>query len=147
MKRNLTRLIDLMLATNHLIRQRAKRRCQITPVSAIGLRTLLFISNKKLSTMTELADHLGVRPPTATSMINHLVKDKLVRRTVNGDDRRIVILEVTPKGKREAQKVLEKVSHKFNLIFAGLSARDASQFINTLEKVIYNYQKYQKNKI
>jgi len=140
MKKDLVRLIDLMLATNQLIRQGSKHRSKVTSVSAIGLRTLLFISHKKRATMTDVAGHLGVRPPTATSMINHLVKEKLVRRAAGSADRRIVLLAVTPKGMQEAQKVLQRVSHKFNIMFGGLSAKDTGQFINTLEKIILNME-------
>jgi len=141
MKKDLMRLVDLMLSISHLIRQGSKRSRRVTPLSAIGLRTLMFISSRKRVTMSDVADHLGVRAPTATSMINHLAKEKLVSRAATGGDRRIVLLQVTSKGRQEAQKVLERVGHKFNLLFQGLSAKDKNQFIKTLEKIIQNYQK------
>ena len=51
-------------------------------------------------TLNELAKAEQVRPPTMSRVVEALVKEGLVRRETNRDDRRSVIISPTDKGTR-----------------------------------------------
>ena len=57
--------------------------------------------------MAELAASAGVAPPTATRMLDALVRDGLVDRTPAEHDRRVVLVSLTPSG-RDALSVAAK---------------------------------------
>ena len=61
-------------------------------------RILAFLREAPGASLTVLADHLGVRAPTASVMMLRLVRQRLVRRKVDAKERRRVVLELTEKG-------------------------------------------------
>jgi DNA-binding MarR family transcriptional regulator len=57
--------------------------------------------------MSELAAALGIDPPNATTVVDELEAQKLVRRKAHPSDRRLKLVELTSKGRRMAQKANE----------------------------------------
>lgn len=70
---------DLTLSQSHLLSLLAE-----TPRARVG----------------ELAEAAGVAPPTATRMVDSLERAGVVKRSSSPDDRRVVEVALTPKGKR-----------------------------------------------
>jgi DNA-binding MarR family transcriptional regulator len=62
------------------------------------LKSMFFIASKGSTNFKKLADALGVTPPNITGIIDRLVKQGLVSRTENTEDRRIMLLQMTDKG-------------------------------------------------
>ncbi|HWY27786.1 MAG TPA: MarR family transcriptional regulator [Candidatus Sulfotelmatobacter sp.] len=69
----------------------------IGPAQASALSMVVF--NGPIS-LNALAEAEQVRPPTMSRVVEALVKGGLVRREVNRDDRRSVIISSTDRGKR-----------------------------------------------
>jgi DNA-binding MarR family transcriptional regulator len=67
----------------------------IGPAQASALSVVVFVGRLKLN---ELAEAEQVRPPTMSRVVEALVKEGLVRREVNRDDRRSVMISPTDKG-------------------------------------------------
>jgi DNA-binding MarR family transcriptional regulator len=67
----------------------------IGPAQASALSVVVFVGPLKLN---ELAEAEQVRPPTMSRVVEALVKEGLVRREVNRDDRRSVMISPTDKG-------------------------------------------------
>jgi len=61
-------------------------------------------------TMTEIAKRLNVTVGTLTTMVNHLVKKEYVERTSTAEDRRVVQIVLTKKG-RFAYKLHDRFHH------------------------------------
>ena len=58
--------------------------------------------------MTALADQLDVSPSTATRVCNRLVDKKLVRRYVDADDRRAVRVDLSTRGRKLVEHVMQR---------------------------------------
>jgi len=69
----------------------------IGPAQASALSVVVFGGPL---TLNELAKAEQVRPPTMSRVVEALVKESLVRRETNRDDRRSVIISPTVKGTR-----------------------------------------------
>src|SRR5438094_3063252 len=69
----------------------------IGPAQASALSVVVFGGPL---TLKELAEVEQVRPPTMSRVVEALVKESLVRRETNRDDRRSVIISPTVKGTR-----------------------------------------------
>ena len=59
----------------------------------------LFTLSSSAGTMSELAAELGISHPSATSLVDRLVKHGWVERAHDKDDRRIIRLSLTAKGR------------------------------------------------
>ena len=79
--------------------------CEISPLQFF---TLHFIKNSdKPIQMKDIADHFSVEMPTATSLMDKIVKMGLVKRMSDKDDRRVVAVVLTPKGEKILDKAME----------------------------------------
>lgn len=67
----------------------------------------ILIHNERL-TIGELSQKMGLACSTITDLIDRMEKSKLVIRTRSEKDKRVVIVEVLPKGHEILEKVLKK---------------------------------------
>ncbi|MDD5289500.1 MAG: MarR family transcriptional regulator [Dehalococcoidales bacterium] len=92
---------------------RARRQYELDiwmnlPITIAQLKSLFFISNRGSTNLMHLAAALGVTPTNTTGIIDRLLKQGLVSRTENPQDRRMLVLRVTKKGEELLTKLREK---------------------------------------
>ena len=71
-------------------------------VGATGVRALCALAGDGPLRMGDLGDALGVTPRYVTAVVDALERDGLARRTADPTDRRALLVELTPEGKRAA---------------------------------------------
>jgi DNA-binding MarR family transcriptional regulator len=81
----------------HLLRQ-VKVQDAATGLAPARLSALSVLVFGGTMSLNELAKAEQVRPPTMSRIVDALESESLVRRTVNQQDRRAVVLEATEKG-------------------------------------------------
>ena len=94
------RLHSASLHLNRAVR-RVDAEMGLTPARASTLSVLVFGGAR---TVGELAMAEGVRSPTMTVLVKGLEADGLVRRTASARDRRSVVVDATPRGRRLLQR-------------------------------------------
>jgi len=62
------------------------------------LRTLAYLHRSPGSCLFQVAEHLGVTQPTASVIVERLVRRGLATRIANPQERRRIVLELTPTG-------------------------------------------------
>ena len=75
-------------------------------------------------TMSELAEALRLHPSTVTSLVDALVERGLVERRDDVDDRRIVRVALTEKGKRRRAKYREAVRARLRELVGDIAHED-----------------------
>ena len=90
---------QLHSAALHLMRyvRTADTMLGVPPAQLSALSVIVFGGGKSLS---ELAQTEQVTAPTMSRIVDSLVKEGLVRREVDKDDRRSIIISTTEKGRR-----------------------------------------------
>lgn len=86
-------------------------------------------------TVSDLASHLGMTAAGATGLIDRLVKQELVVRRRDEEDRRIVWVELSPNG---ADKLAEARRLRRNLmaeLFSPLTREEVEQMIRLYQKI------------
>ena len=85
--------------------------------------------------MSELAEHLLVSRAAVTGLVDKLVKTGFVKRKFSCEDRRIIMISLTEKGKI----VISKIKKQFNSLlvsaFNKLSSEEKKQFMEMSEKM------------
>jgi MarR family transcriptional regulator for hemolysin len=74
------------------------RRGRSLDLSIPQFRTLRFIQCNPVSSLSSLADHLGLTLPSVSKLVDGLVKQALVIRQESASDRRCLVLALTPAG-------------------------------------------------
>jgi DNA-binding MarR family transcriptional regulator len=84
-----------------LMRQiRQEMRAAAAPrLTVAQLRALLFVSRNENTNLSALAEHLGIGLTGASGLVDRLVRDGLLLRTIDPAERRRIQLIVTPAGR------------------------------------------------
>ena len=86
--------------------------------------------------MNELARFLNVSKPAATGLIDRLISQQLVRREGDARDRRIIRIQITAKGMRIVENVLDQKRRMILAVFGRIPLKDRTQYLSTLERVV-----------
>jgi DNA-binding MarR family transcriptional regulator len=87
------------------------------------------------TTMSELSRMLLVSNGNATTVVDRLEKDGLVRRTASETDRRTVQVALTPEGLRQFEVLAADHEREVNRLFAELSDADVEQLTSLLKRM------------
>ncbi|MEI8343780.1 MAG: MarR family transcriptional regulator [Candidatus Moraniibacteriota bacterium] len=132
MSDRIERIISLIFTTRRMMHeQKALKSKNCSPLHLIALG---IVQNKK-PLMKELADYLGITPPSATSLVGKLAKDELVYRQVEKDDRRIVRILISKKGKKYLETHKKLMAEKMRTNLSRLSMGEQQQFEKILKKI------------
>jgi DNA-binding MarR family transcriptional regulator len=75
-----------------------------TTLSVPQFRTLAFLDRHSGASLSQLADHLGVTPATASAITERLVQQHYVQRFSHPQERRRVVLSLTEAGMQHLQQ-------------------------------------------
>lgn len=101
------------------------------------LLTLLVLEEESGSAipMSALADDLGVSLPTATGLVDRLVRDGLVARTPSDTDRRVVLVGLTPAGAGTIGKFLDLLQRLSAGVMAEMGFEEREALVRAFERV------------
>jgi DNA-binding MarR family transcriptional regulator len=69
----------------------------------------------------EIAQRCGLTPASVSELVDSLERDGYVRRSEDRNDRRVVVVEITARGRREIERVGELMTAPVAKIIASLS--------------------------
>ena len=90
-------------------------------------------------TATELADELPVDASRISRMVTRMVdKDLLIRRRLR-DDRRVVMLRLSPLGNELVRRLLERIQGFYGQLTDNIGDEDMGVFTSVTLKILANY--------
>ncbi len=98
------------------------------------LRAIAAFKEERSYTMNALAQSAMVRLPNMTRMVDSLIKDDIAVREKSIEDRRKVMVRLTPKGKKIRTQFLANRRATALSIFSMLSEKDKKELMRCLEK-------------
>lgn len=103
-------------------------------LTMIQLRTVMYISKNGTVKPTEIAKTFAITPASVTSQIDNLVEEGWLERQYNQDDKRVIEVSLTERGKRELPKEIQKLESSCDWIFSALSTQEQKDLLNLLKK-------------
>lgn len=98
---------------------------------------LLFMLNKQRHCkLTQLAEIMEVKPSAITVMIDRLENPGYVKRMQDPDDRRSILVELTPLGKELVDKAFQERIALMRSYLARLNEQEVELFTELLEKMV-----------
>ena len=116
------------------MRRQAFKHWMTLSMSTSQMKSLMCIIESEKLSSKKLADMLDVTPANVTGVIDKLIEQGLVSRSESPDDRRVVLLEATPAGKKLIENLEQHVTEHsskmlsmmneddLNYLYLGLSA-------------------------
>lgn len=105
-------------------------------VSKTELLAMLIVDRYGEVIMSQISDYLNAPLSTTTGLVNRLVKNGYLQRERSDEDRRIVTIQLTDKGKtmmRELKATLESYLERFNAL---LSAEERQVLFKIIMKIV-----------
>ena len=103
------------------------------------LSVLWLLRVKNDMTLGELAERLDVSPRNITGLVDHLEQDSLVERFPDPDDRRGVIVRLTPDGKAAVDGAFAALLDAEHQLLADLPDRDRQRLAALLRTLLAPY--------
>ena len=100
------------------------------------LKTLLLISNHGSTTTGKPAAALGVNPANVTCIVDRLLERKLITRTGDPDDRRVILLRTTSQGEDLVTELRQKRKERMSEIFGHLTENEAAIVAHALKIMV-----------
>jgi DNA-binding MarR family transcriptional regulator len=129
---NTVELIELMFKTFRLMKGEMSFTKDLIHLSVLQIHTLIYLKQNDKVTMSNVAEHFHIELSSATSLLNILCDQKLVKRYEDEKDRRLVIVALTDKGKTLLKQVMGERKEKIEKILLYLSKKERNELYNIL---------------
>jgi MarR family transcriptional regulator, organic hydroperoxide resistance regulator len=83
----------------------------------------------------ELAEAIGVSAATVSGMLDHLCDAGLTARTRSANDRRLVVVKITPKGRRKSEARRTEWRARWDEALEGVEEEELRVAIGVLERI------------
>lgn len=130
---NNTDLIEQLFSTvmqlRKLISQRTYKSHEEKVATMLQFSALHFLKDRLEISVGDLAQYLQLSKSSATQLIERLARMKLVKRVADKQDRRVIHLVITTKGKDEFLILKKKTMKKMNRILTKIPKKDVKDLI------------------
>ncbi len=84
---------------------------------------------------SELADHLGVKPPVVTASLKHLDSLDMISRDTGGPDSRVVVISLSAHGKVQVESIEKILRIELGAYLKDIKVPELMTYIRVLEKL------------
>jgi DNA-binding MarR family transcriptional regulator len=102
------------------------------------LRILLVLQSRGPTRMSDIASTLGVTLPSATGIVDNLVKKELVEREADSADRRLVICKMSPTGQENINRLWSSGQFQMERLLDGLSREQLYKTADVVDMLFNN---------
>jgi DNA-binding MarR family transcriptional regulator len=99
-------------------------------------RALVYLSRRQGSSLSDVAEHLGLTAPSTSVMVDGLVSRGLVARQVHPDDRRRVILALTPAGQAAMESAHEMTENRLAERLEDLPEPERAAIVQAMQALV-----------
>jgi DNA-binding MarR family transcriptional regulator len=127
------RLIPAFLGAMIRRERNAMSQGLITDPQFVGM---VFINEHPNTPVKNFAATLGLQLSSASGLLDRMVKAGMIKRTHSCEDRRVVLLNLTAKGKSILKEITLQKQKSFSDIFSPLTPEERTTFIELMQKVV-----------
>ena len=104
-------------------------------VNMSQLKAMTAFSEDSFLSMGELCKMANIKMPSMTEVVDRFEKEGILERIRNNEDRRVVKVKMTAKGKKMHKEVLKKRADELTKIFGVLTTKDRTKLVDSLKNV------------
>ena len=108
---------------------------QTVEITQTQIFTVMTLFEKAPCPLNELSEKLHIAAPTVTGIVDRLEKSGYVRRIPDSKDRRVINVDLTPKGLKIAKKLKVTIKKKWRDILGKLPKKDQENYVDILRKI------------
>jgi DNA-binding MarR family transcriptional regulator len=104
-------------------------------VNMSQLKAMTAFSEDSLLSMGELCKMANIKMPSMTEVVDRFEKEGILERIRNNEDRRVVKVKMTEKGKKMHKEVLKRRADELTKMFGVLTTEDRTKLVDSLKNV------------
>ena len=104
-------------------------------VNMSQLKAMTAFSEDSLLSMGELCKMANIKMPSMTEAVDRFEKEGILDRIRNNEDRRVVKVKMTAKGKKMHKEVLKRRADELTKMFGVLTTEDRTKLVDSLKNV------------
>ena len=135
MPKNNSKLIEEIFTLSRIFKENLSFSKETFHLTLLQLQALIFIKQTKKTQMGDIAKKFGIEMPSATAIVDNLVKENLILRSDNPDDRRAVIISLSAKGKKMLTDAIHEREKKMEKMLSFLSIKDKKDLLRVTKKI------------
>lgn len=126
---------------SYLVRLLLTKKATELNLTALQAQVLLFIEQhpERFCTAIYLANEFGITKPTISDTLNILLRKKLITKKKSSEDKRLYFIQLTKKGKKYAQSMVDYLS-PLEVTIQELPAHEQSEVYRALLQTIHSLQ-------
>lgn len=132
-KTNSKQFLEEFFKFSRCLKEKIDYKNDLTELSILQLHALIYLKEHQHAQMTEIAKHFKIELSSTTSLINKLCTMELTDREVDSNDRRLVRIQLTEKGKKLLQDAIEVRTKKIEKMLSFLSEQDATDLLRIMQ--------------
>lgn len=127
-----TLLMDIVPLLMNFIRAEMRRR-SIPGLSIPQFRTLIFLYRHEDASLTHLAEHIGLKLPSTSKIVDALVERKLVIRRISRKDRRCIKLRLSSNGLSEMLRARRSTLEQLTKTISRFTQEQQTRVVGALQ--------------
>ncbi len=104
-------------------------------VNVSQLKAMTAFSEDSLLSMGELCKMANIKMPSMTEVVDRFEKEGILERIRDNEDRRVVKVKMTVKGKKMHKEVLRRRANELTKMFGVLTTEDRTKLVESLKNV------------
>ncbi len=133
---NAHRLMALFERMRHQHKGQAFAQISALNLSPSHMRVLHMLAPDSELAMKDLAEQLGMAPPSLTALTRRLVQTGLVQRQSHPDDSRVSLLSLTDAGRALHNQLYAEHLARMEQLLVGLTAEEQELFLDLLDRAL-----------
>ncbi len=103
---------------------------------------IIYLDNtEEKSTPSQISEFLGVTTARMASILNILEKKGMIKRSMDTEDRRKVMVEMTKEGKEYAAEGKKRAISKVSGLLEALGEDDAKEYVRIMNRIVQYLEK------
>jgi len=144
-KDNTVELVETIFKVTRLMKDQMSFTNNLIHLSVLQIQTLVFLKQNTKTSMSDIAEYFHIELPSATSLVNKLCDQKLVKRSADQKDRRLVMITLTSTGKELLERAMSQRKKKLEKILFYLSSKEKLELLNIFKTLDAKLQKENEN--
>ena len=130
-----SQLIEKIFTFSRLMKGFMQYDTGFLQLTLLQIQALLYLHANPHVQMRDIATHFSIEMPTATNLINKLVKEQLVLRQQDEEDRRLVRIILTEKGQKLLEDAMRERNQKLALLLSTLPRIDKDNLLRIISQL------------
>ncbi|MEI7765489.1 MAG: MarR family transcriptional regulator [bacterium] len=124
---------DSIISFHYRLVSELRKKSKEFGLSLSQMEVLHFVVEKINPTMKDIAEHLQIKPPSATTIVETLCKMKLLKREISREDKRIIRISFTENIWKFFKSIKNKKFLILKSIFSTLADDDKLELIRIIK--------------